>query len=350
MSVDVVVALIANAERPFETMALESEWARPYDERPKAELTVDEGQTLAEVLEAAAEQLDLRPPAEHYNPTFVGTYNKVAFYKPEDEHGFADRHVPRYLLSELTLIDDRGQAIFGVHNLRGVRYSDLLRAAEGGVLNGDPLRPYLVIEVGYGDAPPPDWGLVFEGLKVLRETLQVAGEVGGVLALGKLVIDAVRERLGRGQEALESNPEWMLRGYSPYQFTALILSRDWSPAELAQVLGCSEQEAKGVLWVLGFADDEAGRWQLDGDEAAKIVRELQIELAIAAHDRGADWPLALERRASRYLETGRPEEGRAPEVDDEQFELPGPTAGERVGDAVDLVLEAGRRLRSRRRG
>lgn len=316
----------------------------------RSSLTIAEDQTLAEVLETAARELGLYPAADHYNPTFVATYNSVAFYRPEDDYGFAERHVPRHLLSEMTLVDDRGRAIFGVHNLRAVRYRDLLGAADAGVLGGDPRRPYLIIEPGYGDVPPPDWGLALEGLKALRETFGVAGDIGGSLALAKMVVDAVRKRLAKGQEAVENNPEWRLRAYSPYQFTSLILSREWAPRELAVVLGCSEEEAQGVLWVLGFAADEGGTWRLDGDEAARVVRKLQAELAIAAHDRTNDWPADLKRRARKYLETGRLEEPRPIDEEEDGYSVPGLTVGERVDQAIDLVVEAARRLRARQRG
>ncbi len=345
---DVIVALVADSERPFETMTPEEEWARPYQQRRKAHLAVEPDQTLAEVLEAAADQMGLRPPAEHYNSSFVGTYSKVAFYRPDDEHGFAERHIPRYLMSQVTLVDDRGRAVFGVNNLRGVLYRDLLRAAKAGVLDGDPLRPYLMIEVGYGDMPPPDWGLALEGLRAIRETFGVAGDIGGTLALAKLTFDAVRHRLKRGQEALESNAEWRLRGYSPYQFRALILSRDWGVDELAPVLGCTADDARAILWVLGFAEDGEGRWTLEGDEPAQVLQALQHELAIAAHERASDWAPELQRRARKYLESGSPEGVSGPHVYDD-YEFPGPTAGERVGEVVDFAIAAGRRLRERRK-
>lgn len=350
MPLEVVVALIANPGDPFRSQAPESEWNRPYAERTKVTLAVAEDESLAEVLERAAAQLSLVPPTDFVPQGFSATRSRVAFYRPDDEAGFGERYVPRFLLGEVTLVDGGGRVIFGARNLRAITYRELLAAAEAGVLGGDPLRPYLIIEVGYGDMPPPDLALLLEGLAALRETMQVVVEAGGALMVAKWVRDAVRHRLRRGQEALEKNKEWIHRGYSPYQFVALIRSRAWTTHELATALGCGADEAEAMLWVLGFAQDpENGRWVPGGDEPAEVLRQLQTEFVIAGHDRTSDWTLELQRRTRAYLETGEPPGIARPDGswDDFEDDLLQPTAGERVGAAVDLAVGAIRRMRDR---
>jgi hypothetical protein len=61
------------------------------------------------VLKRAAEAMGLSPPGGQLGSRFSAAHRNVAFYKPEDDHGFATRHIPRYLMSELTLVDDRGR-------------------------------------------------------------------------------------------------------------------------------------------------------------------------------------------------------------------------------------------------
>lgn len=260
----------------------------------RVRLQINESDTLASVLERASEALGLRPPSDQWVPRF--SHASIAFFKPEDEAGFASRHIPRYLMSELTLVDEHGTAMFGVHDLRAVRYTDLLRAAEAGTLDGDPQKPYLIIEPGYGDVPPPDWVTVIDGLKVVRDVLEYLALPGGAWASWKF-LNEVRRRVGRSVEAAEGHPEWAQRGTRPYQFAALFITRPWTSSELAALLGCSSDEAEAILWAVGYSfDEEAGNWTYAGDEAAELINAIQREIQIAAHRGGDEWQVVLRGR------------------------------------------------------
>jgi hypothetical protein len=302
---EVDIALIAHPTDPFRNVAPEEEWARPYADRRKVRLEVTEEESLASVLERAAAAMGLSPPEDHRGSQFSAAHRNVAFYKPEDDDGFADRPIPRYLMSQLTLVDDQRRAMFGVHDHRVVRYSDLLRAQEAGTLDGDPQRPYLIVEPGYGDVPPPDWPTVVEGLKVLWDVIERLAAIGGAWFFGKKVIEEAQKRLGRGVEAAEAHPEWAQRDTRPYQFAVLFFTRPWQAGELAGLLGCSTPEAEGILWALGFAlDEERALWQYSGDDAAELINAVHREIQIASHRGGSDWISVLRRRLIHLLETG----------------------------------------------
>lgn len=355
----VVVALIADPDNPFGRIASQEEWSRPYAQRRTVSLEVGESESLAGVLERAAEEMELVPPPDWHPPQFSATHNKVAFYRREDEQGFAARHVPRFLLSELTLVDQHGRAIFGVSDLRAVRYTDLLRAAEAGVLVGDPLRPYLIVEAPYGDWVGPDWPTLVDGLKVSWQVLEHVATAGGAIAAIQLLKDEIQKRLRCGEDAVEANAEWAQRRTMPYQFIALLRSRRWRPSELAPLLGCVEPEAEAVLLLLGFSLDETtDEWTYQGDAAAAVMTDLLHEITLAAHRYDED-DAELVRRLVHYFQRSESAPlDRAVEGghDDAFGTTPGDRIadlGDRVGELVDTALEAveaGRKTwRSRRR-
>ncbi len=321
-------------------------------------LEVEESEALATVLERAAEEMRLVPPSDWHVQRFSGAYNSVAFYRPDDEQGFSPRYVPTFLLSQLTLIDQHGQALFGVSDLRAVRYSDLLRASEAGVLAGDPLRPYLIVEAPYGDWIGPDWPTLLDGLKVSWDVLEHVATAGGAAAAINLLKDQIQKRLRRGEDTIEKNPEWAQRRTMPYQFIALLRSRTWRLADLAPILGCTESDAEALLLVLGFARKDTGEWAYQADPAAAVMTELFREIMLAAH-RHADDDADFVRRLVHFFEQGDPAplDRAATEDDEPDFRI---TSGERIADlgdrvgglvdtAVDAVRAARAKRRSRRR-
>jgi hypothetical protein len=348
----VTVALIGDPDDPFERIASEDEWNRPYQERRKVQLQVAESDSLAHVLERAVDEMGLVQSADSQLPRFSGRYNGVAFYRPEDENGFAPRYVPRFLLSNLTLVDKQGHAMFGVNDLRTVRYADVMRAAEAGVLSGDPLRPYLIIEPPYGDWIGPDWPTFLEGVKVTWQVLEHVGVAYAAVEAITRVKDEVRKRLRRGEAAIERNSEWAQRHSMPYQFVALFRSRNWTASEAAIVLDCTESDAESVLLVLGFSfDEETGQWQYRGDAAAEVIGDVFTEIQVAAHQY-EDLEAGLPRRLDQYFEEGRPPALVEPSDVDEPTSGYRPTAGDRianvgqsVGELVDHAMDAARAAR-----
>lgn len=88
-------------------------------------------------------------------------------------------------MHELTVVDRDGRLRFGVHDLRTISVEQLLESARRGVIDGDPLRPYLIVEIGYGDAPPIDWPTFKAAWDVAYDVVQIVADVGGAAAILK---------------------------------------------------------------------------------------------------------------------------------------------------------------------
>ena len=326
-SLKVEVALVGDPDSHGPGVLDDAYFAVPYAQRTRVQLEADEDDSLASVMKRAAELMGIRGWSGGH---FDRRSNRIAFYKPADDEGMAPRGIPRLLANELILVDERGQAMFGVHDHRAVRLSDLIRASEAGTLEGDPLRPYLYLDYGWGDAPLPDWTTAHEGLKVALEVLGAINLVQTVVSAGKWL----KERLGRATDALEAHPEWMQRGYRPDQFQALVSIRDWSTEDLASLLGCSEDQAEGILWALGYSyNEETRRWEQCGDETGQMLTDIQTAIAWLEKD-NPGWEARFRRWLLRYVETGDrpPFESLRPSFEDDDdlaLELR-PTAGERL--------------------
>lgn len=340
LTLDVQVALIADTQQPFHTGPIdEAFWRQPYASRRKVQLEVEPSETVASVLEQAAARLGLTSAASAETPAaFSATHRKIAFYVPEDEDGFADRPRARLQLYELTLVDDHGRAIFGVHNLRTVPYESLLKAAEAGTLDGDPRRPYLILDEGYGDAPPPDWAVVQQGIEVAWEVVKTIAIVSGATAGIAAARKQLRHRLGKARDALAANRGWAQRGYRPDQSAALVANRDWSAEALASLLGCRADEAEAVLWTLGHAFNEStGRWERRGDEAAEMMANIVEAIGWASHAYYEGWEPAIRRWIIEYMETGSPPplENLEPDLEDDELHMYRPSLGERIDRLID---------------
>lgn len=72
------VALVADPEAPFTQMASPEEWSRPWHERRTTTVDADDADTLASVLERAAEKLDVRPPPDHHTKRYSARSARIA--------------------------------------------------------------------------------------------------------------------------------------------------------------------------------------------------------------------------------------------------------------------------------
>ena len=343
---EITVALLADPVDPYRNRIPQSEWNKPYRDRRKVHIDAASSMTLAEVMQEAVKELGVVPPSGWELSASMPVFRRIPFFKEEDEEAFAPRALPRLHWAQLVLVDARGQAVFGVSDQRAVTIADLLRAADAGVIDGDPLRPYLMIEPGWGDAPPPDWPTVITGLRIAWEVLNHAAVAGGAWAFAEMIRQRLRDRLEAGRRAAENHREWAQREVRPYQFIALIRTRKWTTQELAQLLGCSDEEAEAVLWVLGFSlDAKSESWSWEGDVEASLANAIQEQIAIASHRGGQDWEGELRKRVLQLLETGEspPVYSPPPEAEEDIPYEWQPTAGERVGALLDDLLGRWRR-------
>lgn len=149
-----------------------------------------------EVMTRAAAAWNVEVPEDWAGPiAFVG------FYRPEDEERFHGWQ------SSITLVDEHGRAIWNNY-WKDVRYGDLLRAADAGVLEGDPLRPYLILHAEIGNGLLADWGTVLNLWDLAWHVFDRIDTLMGVgaAALGaRELIRRLKDRLSRGRSVVSKH-------------------------------------------------------------------------------------------------------------------------------------------------
>lgn len=329
MAIEVTVALLGDRSHPFETVSRslpEKELARPYADREKVTLEVRADEPLTDVFDRSAAEFLIEAPWEGPVSEAIAF---VAFYTAEDEDRFTGPYT-----SELTLLDGEGRARWGVY-FRDVTYGEIVRAADAGILRGDPRRPFLVIAPGHGNGMLPTWAAFLVGLDVLWKVMQAVATTEGVLAFSKRVVEGARLRLRPGREALEAHYlEWSDRGGRPDTLLDTLGQRPWASADLAEVLGCSAREAEAILWALGYTPAESGLWRRDGDEEARLLRLAVDGLQPTYGENPMQFERLLRHRAQSLLEVGQP----PPEP---TYEEGWPEDGDDDPEALDLPLEEG---------
>jgi hypothetical protein len=302
MARTLTVAVLGDPEHAFENYSLampQENLDRPFDERLKLAVEAEDHETLIAVLGRAARQLGITEmpwgdPVEK-GIAFCG------FYKDEDRDGW-----DRKLDTEVTLVGDEGHAQWGVQfKSDQVTIEQLLGAGEQGALNGDPLRPYLILSPSVGNGFFLPWVVLGGGLKLLWDVMQTISTVEDTLSFGQRTIEAARGRLGRGREVVEEHyTDWSQRGGTPVGFMAFLGQRPWATPDLAQLLGCTEQEAEAVLWAFGYTKAESGLWRPGGDSEAELLRTAVGDLPYSFTNDMAGFERTLQARIGGLLRDG----------------------------------------------
>ncbi len=275
-------ALVSSGPDSLTSMLPQSEFDRPYEQRDRFTIEADPDDSLASLREKAYRHFGFEVPDETHQYGRAA-YGPCPFFKEGDQTGFVERAMPRIHWSQLTLIDSEGRALFGVHDFRSVTVADLLRASEAGVVDGDVLRPYLVAEGGWGDQPPPDWPTLIHGFEVAWPYIKGLLEGLGLVVTAKEVWERIAERIRTGSESATKHREWSQRHFSPYQFQALLRTRNWSSEQIATLLDCSLDEVEPIMWCLGFEIDPGTEtWSEQADQVSEFVRAIHQEIAIAS--------------------------------------------------------------------
>jgi hypothetical protein len=296
----VVVALVGDPQsEAFDFTASQ----RPYRELQKLELEAHEDETLGSVLGRAAARLgaDLTWIADW--ETGITGPAFVAFYRSQDEE-----RGPQPWLTLITLVDGDGHAIWNVPFAR-VPYSELLRSAEAGALEGDPLRPYLILHPPAGDGLAASWELLvnlWDLAYYVLDHIEVAITAGiGITAIA----DRIRRQIRNGREVVQCRfGQWRERAGDPATVATLLANRPRSTPDVARLLDCSEEEAEAILWAFGFAPGDGGLWRRDATEDAKLLRG-NFELIVHGYD-DVELQRRFRERYERFLMTGE-----APEVE-----------------------------------
>lgn len=241
-----------------------------YQDRLKVFVETAPEETLGCVIDRAAASFDIgigEPLGD--GRALSDVLGGIAFYKPEDEERFRR---PEPWPDSIRLLDEQGQPSWSVP-WRLVTYEELMTASDVGLVDGDPLRPYLWPVVPQGEAlgvQLPDALWLLEQL--LKGIPVGAGSVIGRLALERLL--SFRKVSEQGDPA-----GWRSRLERPDGFRAFLESNPRTTEEVASLLSCSNGEAEAMLWALGFTfDRENHRWHVAGDAAAGVIHQ-QLEQA-----------------------------------------------------------------------
>jgi hypothetical protein len=290
---NVTVGLVGDPVEQVGTRITRFEWERDWSERPQVTLKVDPSELLSSIVERAFIALEV-PDSPHG----ISSHHSVdiALYEPEQK-------APRAW--DLTLVDDRGRAVWTSYDLRLIPYGELRRAVEHGAVPGDPSRLYLVFKEAVGNGAAIDWPTLLHAWRAVDPIIVRIGEYGGATTAVAAIYKLIRSRLASGRKAAE--PEvlgWAQRGAWPYTVRRFLGEREWEPLHLSRLLGCSETQAEDVLAVFGFAPGDDNRWRHNGDEAGRLLGLILDELSEMYVDPADEAWTQVEERLESLLTTG----------------------------------------------
>lgn len=260
-----------------------SEQARQlrWDERLKVTLEVDEDETLAAVMNRAKREFDLRPRIlvkpgvyEEMDPEAVAALPYFFGFYEADNDPPLEQHGSTLFAFNLVTVDPQGRAHWNRQS-NEIPYGDLVRGGEKGLVDGDPLRPYLYLSV------PQGGGGFREAWTVLQTIWTITGGITGTVAAAKLTAEQSRRflRLLRGSDVVEKkSDEWTERGGGPYEIRRTIERQSWEPADMRKLLDLdTDDEAVAVLELFGGARNDDGTYGLTESAEADLLRVLEQE-------------------------------------------------------------------------
>ena len=120
----------------------------------------------------------------------------------------------------------------------------------------------------------------------------------------------------------------------PDQFASLFRTRAWTADELTELLGCTTDEAEGVLSAFGLEPDDENRWRPISDPVADAMQVIYEQANYAAHRYYEEWEEIFRRRLTEYLTTGEDPGYSSSEPEDDEDEIfgPGRARFERLGE------------------
>lgn len=298
-----------------------------YDRRRQTSVEVSSEISLREALGLAAEVLGARlsdsPDARDLRETH-GQSDELEkhlvyadFYRPTDSTGLT----PRRPLIRTALVDDQGRARWGIALDQSL--GELIRASNANVLQGDPLRPYLILSIPQGD--PGFGGEWNQFVEVLRLAWDIVKPLGEAYASFQ-ALKAIKVRLSRSASLIEHDaPQWTSRNGGPHDVANLMASRRWTTAGATKLLGCPPSDTELIMLALGCAfDEETSTWGPSTDGASRFmvaVRQIafadmlapgatkasmieQLSDEARLHDRVSeiDWIAVQRQAASEILE------------------------------------------------
>lgn len=291
MTHEVTVALVAGGYPQLKPPLGEQRQETLYADRKKVTLEIDGDETLRAVFDRAI--ADIAPEYDEGWEgvgEFIDLVYWVSFYLPEDDTKGLPQ--PRWTPAhQLPVVGPDGRARWGLG--LDAPYDDLVRAADHGVLEGDPRRPYLILQPPGGDELSMTW-------TVVKTALEIAASIEGGLAIK----DRIRRRIGRGTEVIDRHAEdWTAHGADPLDVKRMLERRPWESRDLAILLGIDDDEVEPLLNVLGFDLDADGRWSPSETEEARLLRMIEDETYLSFGP-FVSAERQYRERAAQLMETG----------------------------------------------
>jgi hypothetical protein len=310
-----------------------SHWA----DLPKTIVRAEPGQTLREVLGRAAVQLGIEPTAQVSQtdaqfraerdepPRTLQTVDRLTFAafrcpdddEPEDDRGNLRRYSRLKSTAVAVIRDDQGHALWRRPPFTATM-AELIDAAEAGLIDGDPLQPYLVLVIPQGELGAlADWNLFTQELKLLWEVSGIAAQLGGAWGFFELVRKVVSRRSENATEIVErQSATWSKRGARPGDLIGLVRRRPQTGESIAALLGCAVPEAEAVLWAVGATETD-GLWVYRGDPAAALIADdLQLGAMFSAYRPERGSRAEFDRRLEELGHNGE-----VPSADEEKRQM-----------------------------
>jgi len=234
----------------------------PYASRTKAEVSASSTMTLGEVIDRAALDVGITVEQGRVSEALTG----VVFYEPEDEVALKPRREP--WPDTIRIVDANGTPSWRVR-WDETRVDELLEAHAAGLGVGDPHRPYLWPTIPQGDLLQQ----FHESLWTLWNAWEYILSGYGTYEIGRRVLDRVRRGRASFTDEGGLGLPWPQRLGRPHDLFAYLAGEARRAAEVASLLGCSTQQAEGVLWGMGFVCGDDGLWRVAQDAAGRALYE-----------------------------------------------------------------------------
>jgi hypothetical protein len=229
-----------------------------YADRMKVSLAVEDEETLESVYRRAIQEFQPKP-LPHLDGTVSNPINTVfwvMFYEPTDDD--PARHKVYETPSDLVIVGRDGLARWDLD--RGaIPYGDIIRSGEYGLIRGDPLRPYLYLQLPQGAGwLDIAWEPMLHAWEVL-EGLYVTGQTA-------VLLNNVRKRLtGRHVLAAKAN-ELQARGGRPMAVLRTLQATPWAVEDLRSIMGLeTNDEAARLLDLAGCTLEADGHYRFSTD-------------------------------------------------------------------------------------
>jgi len=298
MTYDVTIAVLADWLPKFDPPFGDNGFRKPYRDRLKLQLAVDDADTLASVYRRAIEHWrpTVSADSQAHPENLMNVIYWHSFYLPEDESGLQLRYESA---TDLILIDEDGRARWNL-GVDEIPYAHLVRAGQQGLIRGDPLRPYLPMLLPQGGG---GFQVGWETLLTMWKILEALLVARGAYALGSEARQRLLDRLRRRHVVEAHSDEWAARGGGARNVARTLDRKEWLPEDLRIVMNVpTTQDAEDLLALFGHEPDTTGSFTISEADEARILRLAEDDIFRTFIDGAAG--AEMRPRLERLLETG----------------------------------------------